>query len=164
MATTVLHVVNALVFAGSIWACVHWISRSQTQEYYNTHRGADPDGMIIVEFLMMGVCLAVGCAVIYSLVGALVTRAKYQAGPIMLVMSFPAAAIVGALAVAELCRNDAGLQDALTSGVYALAAADLGIGWTASTMRQRPRQRRPHGPPHVAPYAGSSPYLRPPGP
>lgn len=157
------HVLNACVFAAGLWACIHWINRSQTKEYYDTHRGADPDGMIFVEFFMMLVCLVAACAVAYAIVGACVTRGKYQAGPHLLWLSFLPTGIAGALAMAELCRNNDALTNQLLPGLFVLVAADLGVGLMASTMRQRPKKHRPYVPPRPAPYTGGSPYLRPPG-
>lgn len=160
IATAVCHLLNAVVFAFAVWACVHWVNRSQTQEYYDTHRGADPDGMMFVELFAMLVCLVAACAVAYAIVGAAVTVGKYQAGPHMLWIAFLPTAIAGALAIGEVVGDNGALRNALVSGLLILVTADLGIGTMASTMRQRPKRQRPVGPPRPAPYTGGSPYLR----
>lgn len=163
IATAVCHVLNAFVFAGGVWACIHWLNRSETKEYYDTHRSADPDGMILLEFFMLGVTLAAVCAVAYAIVGASVTLGKYQAGPAMLWASFPVTGIAGALAIAELCRDNAALADDLSIGLLLLVMAGVGIGLMASSMRQRPKNQTAFVPPRPAPYTGGSPYQRPPG-
>lgn len=163
IAAAICQALNVLVFSGAVWACVHWLVRSDSEQFYNTHRNADPDGMILLQFFMLGVTAVAACAVAYAMVGTCLTVTKYQAGPIMLLASFPVTGIAGLLALAELCRGRAALEERLFFGLCVLVVSGVCISWMALTMRQRPRHRVQAIPARPAPYAGGSPYVRPPG-
>ncbi len=162
IAAGVCQLLNVLVFSAAVWACVHWLVRVQSKEYYDAHPGADPDGMIMLELLMFGVCFLAACAVVYALVGTIATFAGYQAGPVMLWASFPVTAIAGTLAIAELCRDRPALSEIMRFALVVVVGCSLCLGLMAWRMPQR--AKRPKGPAaRPAPYAGGSPYLRPPG-
>lgn len=161
--TAVCHALHAVIFAGAVWACIHWINRSGTPEYHAQHRGADPDGMMLAQLVALGVAAAAALGVVYAVVGVCVTLGRYQSGPVMLLLAFPAAGITAMIAPVELFRG----HDTAGGSVMMAIIAIVVVGTLAAAMAvgkpQRPKRSAQIMPPPPAPYQGGSPYLRPPG-
>jgi len=158
-ATAVLHGLSAVVFAAGCWASIHWLQRVNTDAYYESHRHADPDGMLMLQFVVLGLAIGCAAAVVYAVIGFAVTLGGLGGGPIMLVVGVLAAPPVGLGASSEVPLVTP-LAALLCLSAMALLPCGMVVGCVACGRPRRPAPRAAAAPP---PYTGGSPYLRPPG-
>jgi hypothetical protein len=160
IATAVCHVLNAFVFAAGVGACIHWIARVNTHAYYEAHRHADPDGMILLQFVVLGLAAVVALGVVYAFLGLGLTLGKYQSGPAMLLGAVPVVGLGGLIALGELLDSAASWSDLVLLALIVTVIVSVLASWMALTTPQSPKKQAGVMPPHPAPYTGGSPYLR----
>ncbi|RNI20339.1 hypothetical protein [Flexivirga caeni] len=157
IATSVLHLVSAGVHALGAVACLHWLSRANSDSYYEAHQDADPDVMMLGMGLVLGLAGCCVLAAIYSFVAFLVTLCFSQVGPAMLFFSLPVSCAAALGSAAEL------VPPAGTFGVLVRAAPGFfvaaGVAAPIVAMQQPQRAPRPRPGFPPAPRSGpGSPY------
>ncbi|MBB2890515.1 hypothetical protein [Flexivirga oryzae] len=160
-ASAVLHALCAVTFAAGVWGGVHWLHRINSDAYYQAHKDADADMMIMLEFLvvlLMGACLL---AVIYAFVGFGLSLSGLRSGPVMLIFGSAGAAVVGGATCSEVFVDEL-VIGATGIVLLGLAAAGIVAGCMAMGYPQRPPRPRPEDMVRRR-YPSGPPYPRPPG-
>lgn len=162
-ASAALHALCGVIFAGGVWAAIHWLFRMNSDAYYEAHKNA-ADFMLFVQAFAVGLAamcaLLVGCAVI----GLVLTLRGHKSGAVMLIFGAVLAVFVGSTACSEMKGLDA-LASLLFLAILGVAGAGLIVASMALGHPQRPPRPKPEDLVRRARYAAAAPpYQGPPPP